>query len=628
MKYRKEIDGLRALAVIPVILFHAGFTTFSSGFVGVDVFFVISGYLITSIVLNQKQHETFSLISFYERRARRILPALYFMLSLASILAVIIMLPSQLKEFGQSVISTVLFSANIFFWLKTDYWQQSSELAPLLHIWSLGVEEQFYFCFPFLLILFKSKKLKIVFWITLGLSFFVMMYARASGNISEAFYLLPFRAWEFIVGAFAVLWTNKSFISEKVGSRLNLIALGVLIISFIIFNESTNPVFLFGIPVAATFLIIAIPDKNGIASYVLRNQYVVKVGEISYGLYLFHQPIFALTRIASFVPLSTPLIFTCLIVTFLLATISYKFVETPFRNRDIFSNRSILLLTVLLMSVFLSFGAVVHLTDGLRDYKLSNMKPEAQILFNKFGLAQKEREEIWGRELKNSSSNFDENNKLKILFVGDSLSEELLVASSLSKNITENAQLRRFDFDDECVKNLVTNGNEIGRNLIICSKEKVIFLGSKLLRESQVIVIAEAWLSNAKYLDDFLKLPEVKNKEMVVYLTHSFADMNSLLLYIDKSKVDYNSAEFKKFVYLNRHQRTISANLILEDIAKKYSLKTIHAYDFFCNSKIKECTVINNHGFPMIIDQTHLSSSGVVGFSSWLSDQLKDRLNL
>ena len=280
------------------------------------------------------------------------------------------------------------------------------------------------------------------------------------------------------------------------------------------------------------------------------------------------------------------------------------------------------------MSVFLSFGAVVHLTDGLRDYKLSNMKPEAQILFNKFGLAQKEREEIWGRELKNSSSNFDENNKLKILFVGDSLSEELLVASSLSKNITENAQLRRFDFDDECVKNLVTNGNEIGRNLIICSKEKVIFLGSKLLRESQVIVIAEAWLSNAKYLDDFLKLPEVKNKEMVVYLTHSFADMNSLLLYIDKSKVDYNSAEFKKFVYLNRHQRTISANLILEDIAKKYSLKTIHAYDFFCNSKIKECTVINNHGFPMIIDQTHLSSSGVVGFSSWLSDQLKDRLNL
>ena len=140
MRYRPEIDGLRALAVIPVILFHAGFSQFSAGFLGVDVFFVISGYLITSIILSEKKANTFSLVSFYERRARRILPALYFMLFLVSFFAFLIMLPTQLKEFGESLIATSLFSANIFFWIKTDYWAQSAELTPLLHIWSLGVE--------------------------------------------------------------------------------------------------------------------------------------------------------------------------------------------------------------------------------------------------------------------------------------------------------------------------------------------------------------------------------------------------------------------------------------------------------------------------------------------------------
>ena len=189
------------------------------------MFFVISGYLITTIILAERQVGTFSIVSFYERRARRILPALYFMLFLASVLAVMIMLPSQLKEFGQSIIASVLFSANIFFWLKTDYWAQSAELTPLLHIWSLGVEEQFYFFFPLLLILFKRNSLKIIFWIALGFSFFGMLYARVTGNVSEAFYLLPFRAWELIAGALAVLWADKLSISEKVRNYLNLIAL-------------------------------------------------------------------------------------------------------------------------------------------------------------------------------------------------------------------------------------------------------------------------------------------------------------------------------------------------------------------------------------------------------------------
>ena len=626
MKYRSEIDGLRAIAVIPVILFHAGFNVVSGGFLGVDVFFVISGYLISSIILAEKEAGTFSLINFYERRARRILPALYFMISIASILACFFMLPAQLKEFGQSLISTTLFSANIFFWLKTDYWAQSAELTPLLHIWSLGVEEQFYLLFPLLLIFIKTNKLKLILFITLIVSFFGMLYVRGTGNISEAFYLLPFRAWELIAGAMAVFWKIEFSIHTK--KIIGLFALVTLISSYLIFDEHTNPIVLYSIPIISTFLIVAFPVTGGVASYILKSRYLVYIGTISYSLYLFHQPIFALLRLATFGTLNLSMNIACLITTFIFAVISYKFVETPFRDRATFSKKSIIILSVLLIISFLLLGLIFHFTDGLRNYKLSKMRPETKILFTKFESTRKERLDLWDKIIRNSRFNFGSTSKIKILFVGDSLSQDLLVASALSENITEKTELRQFDFDDECVKYLKTNGNEIGNDSMPCEKSKDVFLNSPLLKDSEVVVIAEAWLSNAKYFDELLKLPQLQHKKIIVYLTHSFTDMTSLLLYIEKSESNPNSSEFKKFVYLNRHQRTMNANSVLEDLATKYNLSTINAYNFFCDSTKKECTVIDELDFPMIIDQTHLSGHGVIKFSPWFASQLKKHLPL
>ena len=151
MEYRREIDGLRAVAVMPVILFHAGFETFSGGFIGVDVFFVISGYLITSIILHEGSRGQFSLLDFYERRARRILPALFLVMLVSIPFAWAWMLPHQLKDFGQSVLAAAVFLSNFFFWLETDYFNDFAETAPLLHIWTLAVEEQYYVLFPLLL---------------------------------------------------------------------------------------------------------------------------------------------------------------------------------------------------------------------------------------------------------------------------------------------------------------------------------------------------------------------------------------------------------------------------------------------------------------------------------------------
>ena len=153
MNYRREIDGLRALAVIPVILFHAGFQAFGGGFVGVDVFFVISGYLITSIILQDLQKNRFSLLRFYERRARRILPALFLVMVISCIFAYAWMLPDELKSFGQSLLATALFSNNLLLAITASYWSLPSEFKPLLHTWSLGVEEQYYVLFPLFMVL-------------------------------------------------------------------------------------------------------------------------------------------------------------------------------------------------------------------------------------------------------------------------------------------------------------------------------------------------------------------------------------------------------------------------------------------------------------------------------------------
>ena len=182
MEYRKEIDGLRALAVIPVIFFHAGIPFFEGGYVGVDIFFVISGYLITSLILSEKEAGTFTLISFYERRARRILPALFLVMLVCIPFAFFLMMPNQLKDFSESILAVSGFISNFLFWLESDYFSPSAELKPLLHTWSLAVEEQFYILFPLFLLVFwsigkKKINLLIICLLFLGFGFRVLVSA-------------------------------------------------------------------------------------------------------------------------------------------------------------------------------------------------------------------------------------------------------------------------------------------------------------------------------------------------------------------------------------------------------------------------------------------------------------------
>ncbi|HSL04205.1 MAG TPA: acyltransferase, partial [Nitrospiraceae bacterium] len=245
MNYRREIDGLRAFAVIPVILFHAGFQTFSGGFVGVDVFFVISGYLITSIILEEKQAGTFTLVGFYERRVRRILPAL-FVVMFACLPFAWLWLPAlEMRSFSQSLVAVSGFASNVLFYLKSDYFETAAALKPLLHTWSLAVEEQYYLLFPiFLLLIWRLGKHWIV--AMLAVVAIISLALAQWGSLNHqafTFFLLPTRGWELLVGAFiAFFLTTKDddkATSKRISQSFSIVGLALITCAVFVFDKHT-----------------------------------------------------------------------------------------------------------------------------------------------------------------------------------------------------------------------------------------------------------------------------------------------------------------------------------------------------------------------------------------------------
>ena len=334
--YRKEIDGLRALAVLPVLFFHAGFEAFSGGFVGVDIFFVISGYLITSILISEMDAGKFSLITFYERRARRILPALCTVILVSGGVAYLIMLPDQWKNFLQSSIAVIFFISNIFFWLEDDYFAAISEEKPLLHSWSLAVEEQYYIFFPILLILLWRFGRNPIVYITAFLALISLVSAEWGSRHypSANFYLLFGRAWEILSGSLAAFYMAQ-LTDKKISTRLNDILAWIgfilLALSIFLFDKDTPFPSLYALlPIGGTLLILLFSNEKGGIGRLLAQPLFVGVGLISYSLYLWHQPVFAFARLLIF-EIDFLVKSALIIVSVILAIISYYLIEKPAR---------------------------------------------------------------------------------------------------------------------------------------------------------------------------------------------------------------------------------------------------------------------------------------------------------
>ncbi len=365
MKYRSEIDGLRALAVLPVILFHAGFEWFSGGFIGVDVFFVISGYLITTIIISEMAEGKFSIVNFYERRARRILPALFFVMVVCLPFAWLWLIPVDLKDFGQSLVAVSTFSSNFLFWMESGYFDTSSELKPLLHTWSLAVEEQYYILFPiFLMFTWKLGIKKILILLSI---FFIISLGLAQWSSynfpSASFYLLPTRGWEILIGVFTAIYLNyKGHLKfHNANQFLSLLGFGMITYSIIAFDKTTPfPSFYTLIPAIGTGLLIICTVQHTIVNKLLSMKIMVGLGLISYSAYLWHQPFLAFARHKTLGEVPDVLVIFLCCSSILMAWISWRFIERPFRNKISVSRRAIFIFSATGILAFSSIGFLLQ----------------------------------------------------------------------------------------------------------------------------------------------------------------------------------------------------------------------------------------------------------------------------
>ena len=368
--YRPDIDGLRAVAVVAVVLFHARLGPVGGGFVGVDVFFVISGYLITGIIFDDITAGTFSITTFYERRMRRLLPALIAVLSACTLAGYALLLPDEFRRLGQSVAAASAFVSNFHFWSQAGYFDKPQALKPLLHTWSLGVEEQFYLFFPpFLLVVSKyttwsiKRVLLIVALISFGFSAIALVK-----HPDTAFYLPHTRLWELMIGALLVVTRYAAPATRRMRTLLGFLGLGLIGVSIFAYSSNTlfpGPAAL--LPCIGTALIIHAGRNGGsVLHCILATRPLVHVGLISYSLYLWHWPILTFARAIRIQPLTSVEAVALVVLSLAVAELSWRFVESPFRSvRGRVSRRQIFALGGVATVAILLTGATIALRGGI-----------------------------------------------------------------------------------------------------------------------------------------------------------------------------------------------------------------------------------------------------------------------
>jgi peptidoglycan/LPS O-acetylase OafA/YrhL len=375
--YRTEIDGIRAIAVLSVILAHAGVPALAGGFLGVDVFFVISGYLITTILMREMEEGNYSLVRFYERRAKRILPALLLVVTACVPFAAWLMLPDYLQNFGQSVAATLLFSNNLLLGMTSDYWALESEFKPLLHTWSLGVEEQFYIVYPLILaaVWRYGRRVQVGTIIALGLVSFGLAEHGWRNYPSASFYLPTTRAWELMVGCAIAFVPRKA---RPIDGAASLLGLAAMVVSMFLFDKDTpSPSGYSAIPVLGTATVILFARPELLSAKALSWKPLSFLGLISYSAYLWHQPLFAFAKIASTQPPSPYVMAALIVLTLVLASLSWRYVEEPFR-RGVPIRKFIPAMAVP-TAALIAAGLVAHVQQGFPRWTFPNIDSAGDV---------------------------------------------------------------------------------------------------------------------------------------------------------------------------------------------------------------------------------------------------------
>jgi peptidoglycan/LPS O-acetylase OafA/YrhL len=518
LKYRAEIDGLRALAVVPVILFHAGFELFSGGFVGVDVFFVISGYLITTILIEDIENKRFSIVNFYERRARRILPALFFVMLVCIPFAWMWMLPDPLENFGQSIVATTLSANNVLLYLTSGYWDLASEFKPLLHTWSLGVEEQYYVVFPLLLLLTwrLGKGVALASIICLSVASFAISDWLSRENPEAAFFLIHTRAWELFSGSLAAFIVQKQGVQKN--NFLATLGLAAIIFSIFFYDETTPfPSVYALVPVLGVVLLVLYADKETLAAKLLSTKGFVGIGLISYSAYLWHQPLFAFAKIYQQTEPSYQVNITLIVATFILSYGSWRYIEKPFRNKSLVTLK-VLLVTIVISSLgLLGFGYAAHKSHGFIDrvFDASVSSEDMYISYNQ-------------RNFSYKADSFTTELEPKVLVIGNSFGRDFVNVLRETYDFTNLELVYRDDYD-------------------VCSLFKT-DSGRILFSDSDIIVFASNYdIRNPMCINNALRISE---------------EVDASLFFVGTKQFGFNHNWIAR---VNRNERQFLRNPVLED---------------------------------------------------------------
>ncbi len=618
MRYRPEIDGLRAVAVLPVILFHAGVAGFQGGFVGVDVFLVISGYLITSIILHEQASGSFTLARFYERRARRILPALLLVMVVCIPFAWVLMLPHQLKDFGQSLVATTVFLSNVFFFIETDYFNDFSETAPLLHTWSLAVEEQYYLLFPLFFIWLRRRQPNKHLLVVIVLATTSLVGAQWYSHVDAVgnFYLLPFRAWELLVGVAVAIMDSRE---DRFSPSSNLSAVGLMLIltSVFLIDKSVPFPSIFAVPtVVGTALIIAYADVSNHVGKLLSSKPLVWLGLISYGAYLWHQPALAFIRISAG-PHEIDLLAKLIVIAGVigLATLSHKYVEKPLRSPSI--RMSVLLPSFAFVSLTLmALGLTIHYKQGFIAYKLSQISQDQRRIVIDREVVIARRDTVWEPILKTAQANFTSRkngSKVKVLLVGDSKSSDLFVALNIEPRRFVDWETSRFELDDPCMGLMSTrlNAADTTTSDRQCDWPVERLASSSNLRESDVVVLAAAWqLSSYSGAAALARSLAASGKKVVVISSGDFQDLTSLSMYIARNELGLDARQ--AYLYQNiRHDRQRVSDRLRTELAGTTNIRFVEKLDAFCSFEKEACELFAQNGEAYIYDDSgHLTVEG------------------
>ncbi len=362
MKYRADIDGLRAIAVLVVVAFHAGVPFLDGGFAGVDVFFVLSGYLIAGVIAERRAGGDFSLGWFWERRIRRIFPALMTVLAVTTLLAAVLLLPRDFSGYARSMLAALASLSNVFFWRSSGYFASDDFSRPLLHTWSLGVEEQFYVVFPVFMLLAARMvpgRVRTVLGVIAALSFALGVWAAA--NHPEAAFYLPFpRVWELLIGVLLALW-KPALPGAALRHAAGIAGLGMIVTASLTFSKDTDwPGIAALLPCLGAALIIV--GEGGVVSRLLATRPMVWFGLLSYSLYLWHWPLLTFQRMIDPSPWATAL---TVLVSILLAALSLRYVERPFRNGRFLTRRQVFAGGAAAMAVLGLIGGAIILAKGV-----------------------------------------------------------------------------------------------------------------------------------------------------------------------------------------------------------------------------------------------------------------------